>query len=315
MTRSKESLPSRKGIGKIFSRKVIKLLITFLTGILLLTFCLGSTLPKSDISADTEEKVETVIVEKYAKSLQEEEGYEDIHYELNALIKFSEENHIPIQQPSVDLSTGNLDDIFIKKYDYYATYYKVSISNKDYLFKHEEDCKQFIQQINKYDSKTYEINKVTKLINNETSQDEINEIVEKKKKAYEEAKAKAAAEAKARAEAAKRVKSTTSSSQNLSALQQYAHNLVINTYGWSEYDFDCLVKLWNRESGWNPNAHNKSSGAHGIPQSLPASKMASEGSDYYTNGETQIRWGLKYIAGRYGSPANAWAHSQQTGWY
>ena len=163
--------------------------------------------------------------------------------------------------------------------------------------------------------KTYEINKVTKLINNETSQDEINEIVEKKKKAYEEAKAKAAAEAKARAEAAKRAKSTTSSSQNLSALQQYAHNLVINTYGWSEYDFDCLVKLWNRESGWNPNAHNKSSGAHGIPQSLPASKMASEGSDYYTNGYTQIRWGLKYIKGRYGSPANAWAHSQKTGWY
>ena len=98
-------------------------------------------------------------------------------------------------------------------------------------------------------------------------------------------------------------------------MQAYAHNLVINTYGWSEYDFDCLVKLWNRESGWNPNAHNSSSGAHGIPQSLPASKMASEGSDYYTNGETQIRWGLKYISGRYGSPANAWAHSQQTGWY
>lgn len=310
MTRSKESLPSRKGIGKIFSRKVIKLLITFLTSILLLTFCLGSTLPKSDISADTEEKkVETVIVEKYAKSLKEEEGYEDIHYELNALIKFSEENHIPIKQPSVNLSTESLDDIFIKKYDYYATYYKVNISNKEYLFKHEEDCKQFIQTINKYDSKKYEISKVTRLINNETSQDEINEIVEKKKKAYEEA------ETKARAEAAKRAKSTTSSSQNLSALQQYAHNLVINIYGWSEYDFDCLVKLWNRESGWNPNAHNKSSGAHGIPQSLPASKMASEGSDYYTNGETQIRWGLKYIAGRYGSPANAWAHSQQKGWY
>ena len=99
------------------------------------------------------------------------------------------------------------------------------------------------------------------------------------------------------------------------AYQNYAHDLVINKYGWSEYDFQCLVKLWNRESGWNPNAHNKSSGAHGIPQSLPASKMRSEGADYYTNGYTQIRWGLKYIKGRYGSPSKAWQHSQRKGWY
>ena len=97
--------------------------------------------------------------------------------------------------------------------------------------------------------------------------------------------------------------------------QSYAHDLCINTYGWSEYDFTCLVKLWNRESGWNPNAHNKSSGAHGIAQALPASKMASEGSDYYTNGKTQIRWGLKYIKNRYGSPASAWAHSESHNWY
>lgn len=97
--------------------------------------------------------------------------------------------------------------------------------------------------------------------------------------------------------------------------QNYAHDLVINKYGWSEYDFQCLVKLWNRESGWNPNAHNKSSGAHGIPQSLPASKMKSEGADYYTNGYTQIRWGLKYIKTRYGSPAKALRHSDKHHWY
>ena len=109
---------------------------------------------------------------------------------------------------------------------------------------------------------------------------------------------------------------TTSTKQaSKEELQNYAYNLVINTYGWSEHDFDCLVKLWNRESGWNPNAYNKSSGAHGIPQSLPASKMASEGSDYYTNGYTQIRWGLKYIKNRYGNPSNAWSHSQSKGWY
>lgn len=102
---------------------------------------------------------------------------------------------------------------------------------------------------------------------------------------------------------------------SVSDYQNYAHNLVINTYGWSEHDFDCLVKLWTRESSWRADAHNTSSGAHGIPQSLPASKMASEGSDYYTNGYTQIRWGLKYIAGRYGTPSNAWAHSEKHGWY
>ncbi len=97
--------------------------------------------------------------------------------------------------------------------------------------------------------------------------------------------------------------------------QAYAKDLCLNTYGWSNYDFECLVKLWERESNWNPNAHNKSSGAHGIPQSLPASKMASEGADYYTNGKTQIRWGLKYIKNRYGSPSKAWQHSQNKGWY
>lgn len=102
---------------------------------------------------------------------------------------------------------------------------------------------------------------------------------------------------------------------SVSDYQNYAHDLVINTYGWSEHDFECLIKLWNRESGWRANAHNPSSGAHGIPQSLPASKMASEGADYYTNGYTQIRWGLKYIAGRYGTPSNAWAHSESHGWY
>lgn len=108
---------------------------------------------------------------------------------------------------------------------------------------------------------------------------------------------------------------TTQATGTKAEYQAYAKDLCINTYGWTENDYQCLVKLWNKESGWNPNAHNSSSGAHGIPQSLPASKMASEGADYYTNGKTQIRWGLKYIKGRYGNPSNAWAHSQSKGWY
>lgn len=154
------------------------------------------------------------------------------------------------------------------------------------------------------------------------------EISKAEKKAEEEriAKEKAEAEERAKQEAikvaqAKQVTSRGGSSTRTTVTassneyQQYAHDLCINTYGWTENDFTCLVKLWNRESGWNPNAHNSSSGAHGIPQSLPASKMASEGDDYYTNGYTQIRWGLKYIAGRYGTPSAAWAHSESHNWY
>lgn len=101
---------------------------------------------------------------------------------------------------------------------------------------------------------------------------------------------------------------------NKSEVQAYAHDLVLS-YGWSEYDFECLVKLWNRESSWNLNAVNKRSGACGIPQSLPCSKMKSAGADYRTNYKTQIRWGLNYIKARYGSPANAWGHSQKHHWY
>ena len=97
-------------------------------------------------------------------------------------------------------------------------------------------------------------------------------------------------------------------------LQEYAQSL-LSDYGWDKSEITPLIKLWNRESGWKPSAHNRYSGAHGIPQALPASKMASEGSDYMTNGKTQIRWGLGYIKNRYGSPSKAWAHSEATGWY
>lgn len=88
-----------------------------------------------------------------------------------------------------------------------------------------------------------------------------------------------------------------------------------SAYGWSTTDFNCLVALWNRESGWNPNAYNSRSGAYGIPQALPASKMATAGTDYRTNYKTQINWGLGYIKSIYGSPSAAWNHSQSKGWY
>ena len=138
---------------------------------------------------------------------------------------------------------------------------------------------------------------------------------EAKKKAEEEAKKKAeeeaAAKKKAEEEAAAAQAVTTYST---GSLQEYAHDLVINSYGWTENDFTCLVSLWNAESGWSVTAGN-SSGAYGIPQALPGSKMASEGSDWATNGQTQIRWGLNYIRSTYGSPASAWAHFQSVNWY
>lgn len=156
-------------------------------------------------------------------------------------------------------------------------------------------------------------------------EEEEKRIAEEKAKAEAEQKAKEEAEAKKKAEELRIAQSKQVTSRGgisvrtatgtKAEYQAYAKNLCINTYGWTENDFNCLVKLWERESNWNPNAHNKSSGAHGICQALPASKMASEGSDYMTNYKTQIRWGLKYIKNRYGTPANAWAHSQQKGWY
>lgn len=88
--------------------------------------------------------------------------------------------------------------------------------------------------------------------------------------------------------------------------------LVARGLGASE--FDCLVSLWDRESHWNVAAANPS-GAYGIPQALPGSKMASAGADWATNPATQISWGLGYIADRYGTPCAAWAHSEDVGWY
>ncbi|MCT9931651.1 lytic transglycosylase domain-containing protein [Planotetraspora sp. A-T 1434] len=84
--------------------------------------------------------------------------------------------------------------------------------------------------------------------------------------------------------------------------------------GWGD-EWGCLEKLWDRESHWNERAMNRYSGAYGIPQALPGSKMASAGSDWQTNAATQIKWGLGYIAGRYKTPCGAWGHSQATGWY
>jgi hypothetical protein len=85
--------------------------------------------------------------------------------------------------------------------------------------------------------------------------------------------------------------------------------------GWTGAQFDALLALWSRESGWRVNALNPSSCAYGIPQALPGSKMSAAGSDWLTNPATQITWGLNYIQGRYGDPLAALAHSDANHWY
>jgi len=90
---------------------------------------------------------------------------------------------------------------------------------------------------------------------------------------------------------------------------------LLATFHWAHWQFRYLELLWNRESGWNRFACNPYSGAYGIPQALPASKMASAGPDYRTSARTQILWGMGYIRGAYVTPYRAWLHEMHYGWY
>lgn len=101
---------------------------------------------------------------------------------------------------------------------------------------------------------------------------------------------------------------------NPSEAQALGHQMMLD-YGYGEDQWPCLYNLWMRESGWKTTAGNVSSGAYGIPQALPASKMSSVGADYLTSAATQITWGLGYIKGRYSTPCGAWSSFQSQGWY
>ncbi|MDQ4084747.1 MAG: lytic transglycosylase domain-containing protein [Actinomycetota bacterium] len=90
---------------------------------------------------------------------------------------------------------------------------------------------------------------------------------------------------------------------------------MLDEYGWDSYEMECLDQLWVSESNWQVHATNPTSGAYGIPQALPAEKMASAGSDWRTNPATQIEWGLRYIDLSYGSPCSAWEFKQDNNWY
>ena len=90
---------------------------------------------------------------------------------------------------------------------------------------------------------------------------------------------------------------------------------ILPEFGFDLGEMPALVDLWDHESGWNELAYNASSGACGIPQALPCSKMSAFGDDYETNPATQIRWGLDYIQNRYGTPTAAYDFWLANGWY
>jgi hypothetical protein len=155
----------------------------------------------------------------------------------------------------------------------------------------------------------------------------IDNVSDEKVAARALAKAKAEAAAAAEAERVRRANEVASRSQPRTpapavpgSCNEFSGNralgcAILLEVGFGLDQMGCLDTLWTRESGWNERAMNKSSGAYGIPQSLPASKMAAFGADYQTNPVPQIRWGLDYITKRYGSPCGAWSFWQANHWY
>ncbi|MEV0430173.1 lytic transglycosylase domain-containing protein [Micromonospora sp. NPDC050495] len=163
-------------------------------------------------------------------------------------------------------------------------------------------------------------------------------LVSAKQRAAEyQAKLRAAAAAKEAAERAKEAEAAAASRKKEreaaakavtkpyegpipSSCEEYSGNrkvgcAIMLDQGFDIDQFPCLDKLWTKESGWNHKAYNAGSGAYGIPQAVPGSKMGSVADDWKTNPATQIKWGLGYIKGRYNNPCGAWQHSQNSGWY
>jgi hypothetical protein len=97
--------------------------------------------------------------------------------------------------------------------------------------------------------------------------------------------------------------------------KKVAKAILLDEYGFAEKQYTCLSQLWTKESNWNYKSRNKKSGAHGIPQALPASKMSVISTDWRTNPVTQIRWGLRYISIRYETPCKALAKHKRSNWY
>ncbi|MFC5745112.1 cell envelope integrity protein TolA [Actinomadura rugatobispora] len=147
-------------------------------------------------------------------------------------------------------------------------------------------------------------------------------IAAAKKRAYEqhqrdlaELKKKAERDAQARAKLKAEQERERLAKSNPTAKQNKAYGKKMNELkGWGRC-WPSLETLWDHESDWNERAENPSSGAYGIPQALPASKLATAGSDWRTSSPTQIAWGLSYIKARYKDPCRAWAFWQSHNWY
>jgi len=129
------------------------------------------------------------------------------------------------------------------------------------------------------------------------------------------AKATAARTAQSQAARSQATAQSPAGTTNIAGSPQQIAQAMLGSFGWSSSQFSCLDPLWAHESGWNVSAYNAGSGAFGIPQALPGSKMSTAGPDWQTNAATQIKWGLDYIKGTYGSPCGAWSHEEATGWY
>lgn len=97
--------------------------------------------------------------------------------------------------------------------------------------------------------------------------------------------------------------------------KRIAKEMMATEYGWGEGQYKCLNRLWTKESNWNYQARNPRSGAHGIAQALPASKMEKVGTDWRTNPITQIQWGLLYVSERYDTPCAAWNKFRRSNYY
>lgn len=100
-----------------------------------------------------------------------------------------------------------------------------------------------------------------------------------------------------------------------SGARYVTRQIMRSEYNWGSYQFTCLNRLWTKESNWNYLAHNYKSGAHGIPQALPAIKMEIISTDWRKNPVTQIRWGLRYIEIRYEDPCKAWSKFKRSRYY
>ncbi|GAB7185557.1 transglycosylase SLT domain-containing protein [Kitasatospora sp. Ki12] len=144
-------------------------------------------------------------------------------------------------------------------------------------------------------------------------------------KAQADAAAQAAAQAQAEAEAKAQADAKAKADADAAASRSEQRQSLVTTYSGTPQQIaaqivpagqlQCFSNIVFRESSWNPLAVNASSGAYGLVQALPGSKMASAGADWRTNPATQIKWGLDYMNTRYGSPCGAWSFWQSHHWY